>query len=829
MSSSGSQFGNVGCLWKMKLLPSKSRLCGIFRYFRSRRLYNMDQSGMRKLKHPYCALESIVIPEVLRAPTTRIDSTKGADRMNQVSIWFAASCCIAFFGWFFQPYAVAQQPAPQNGGQNSLIAMGDESPLLVEPKTPATLFNAVVLMFDLARPNLAKKYLEQLMALEPDDAAILRIRDKHGPAVFLKLARKTQLQPLSIRLLQRMNQVFRRAATSEQRIDQLIADLNGTVQQRDVAILQLQSAGPIVVPRLLAHMSDPKQVDQRNLLLYTLIRLGRQMIPPLLAAMDVPDANLRATVIEALGWMGTSDEAPHLWHPAFGPDQPASVRISARHALARILFGSVDKVELVSAYGATRELERIARQHFIGGYQWPLQDDGSVAYWLWDTQTEVLTRTNLSPEAASLLVGTRLARQAISLLPENRNLQALYLGLSLATAVHKVGWDRPLPTGPNTAHNLALTAGEEVMSEVLSQAIDAANPASAVSALQVLGQIGTRHQLYVKDRKGSPIIAALNYPNLRVQFAAACTILQLDPDRPFRGSSRVVDILRHALSDGGAARGLAIDADSDRASNVAAILENLGYEPDFATTGQDGFRIAAARGDVELILLHTNSVRWGLSQTIVNLRADARTANIPIAIYGPDSLRHEMLGLAERFPLTTFIVESTSAHDVRMQLQPFMTKFKTPPLTPQQRSERIDAAAFWFAHIANGKRSNIFNLAPAEKALFHAINDPKLASRCLFALGAVPSNSSQEQLMQLAVMDTLDTDTRETAILQLAFHIQRFGLLLSSTRIHELEQAADNASETALRTAWLSVIGSLKPNAKRVNQRLLKFPQPSVP
>ena len=397
----------------------------------------------------------------------------------------------------------------------------------------------------------------------------------------------------------------------------------------------------------------------------------------------------------------------------------------------------------------------------------------------------------------------------MSLLPENRNLQALYLGLSLATAVHKTGWDRPLPTGPNTAHNLALTAGEEVMSEVLSQAIDATNSASAVSALQVLGQIGTRHQLYVKDRKGSPIITALNYPNLRVQFAAACTILQLDPDRPFRGSSRVVDILRHALSDGGAARGLAIDADS--------------------ATGQDGFRIAAARGDVELILLHTNSVRWGLSQTIVNLRADARTANIPIAIYGPDSLRREMLGLAERFPLTTFIVESTSAHDVRMQLQPFVTKLKTPPLTPQQRSERIDAAAFWFAHIANGKRSKIFNLAPAEKALFHAINDPKLASRCLFALGAVPSNSSQEQLMQLAVMDTLDTDTRETAILQLAFHIQRFGLLLSSTRVRELEQAADNASETALRTAWLSVIGSLKPDAKRVHQRLLKFPQPSVP
>ena len=50
------------------------------------------------------------------------------------------------------------------------------------------LFDAVVLMSDLARPNLAYLYLQKLMQANPNDATLLKLRDKHGPAMFLKLS-----------------------------------------------------------------------------------------------------------------------------------------------------------------------------------------------------------------------------------------------------------------------------------------------------------------------------------------------------------------------------------------------------------------------------------------------------------------------------------------------------------------------------------------------------------------------------------------------------------------------------------------------------------------
>ena len=76
------------------------------------------------------------------------------------------------------------QPAP-----GKLAAAPDPSPLLVEPKTPAEYFASTLLMVDLARMDLARKYLDQFDSGSPDDELMLKIRDKHGTSEFVKLAR----------------------------------------------------------------------------------------------------------------------------------------------------------------------------------------------------------------------------------------------------------------------------------------------------------------------------------------------------------------------------------------------------------------------------------------------------------------------------------------------------------------------------------------------------------------------------------------------------------------------------------------------------------------
>src|SRR5205823_3218152 len=129
----------------------------------------------------------------------------------------------------------------------------------------------------------------------------------------------------------------------------------------------------------------------------------------------------------------------------------------------------------------------------------------------------------------------------------------------------------------------------------------------------------------------------LSAPGRRARFAAARALVALDPRRPFAGSSRVVPVLAQFVTSQAAPRALVIDGNTSRGNLLCGHLKALGYEPVLATTGDEGFRVAADSADVELILIDLHMIEgdWRLHDTLANLKADARTAGIPIYVVGP--------------------------------------------------------------------------------------------------------------------------------------------------------------------------------------------------
>jgi hypothetical protein len=79
-------------------------------------------------------------------------------------------------------------------------AFTDASPLLHEPETPDEKFAAVLLMVDLARLDLAGRYLQQFSETSPDDELLIKLRDKYGTGEFMKLSR---IKALSAQATQR--------------------------------------------------------------------------------------------------------------------------------------------------------------------------------------------------------------------------------------------------------------------------------------------------------------------------------------------------------------------------------------------------------------------------------------------------------------------------------------------------------------------------------------------------------------------------------------------------------------------------------------------------
>ncbi|QDV16862.1 hypothetical protein Pan153_14960 [Gimesia panareensis] len=698
--------------------------------------------------------------------------------------------------------------------------------LLSKPETPEQLMQAVAQLTDLGHAASAKAYLDQLLKANPDDELILKLRDKYGPAAFLRLSNNKELQPQSITLLKKMEAAFRAYATDPARINALINDLSGTPTERDIAIIQLKSAGEIVAPPILNQLSRSEDPARNDELTFALTQLGEPVVQPLIAALRAPQEKIRKIAADVLGDLARPSDALYLWNPAFSQSQPQSVQVAARLALAKILGKSPRKTYELNRHEAQLVLKNAA----LNLYQKHEAKSENQSIWVWDNAAQTVVKKQLPTQEINLIEGLRLAKEALEMSPDKQDVQTLYLAMALALEAYQVGWNQPLPEGPGTAFNLALLSGPKAVSRVLALAMKQGHTPSALAALKALGQIGSRTLLHEQLDKHSSLIAALNYPDRRVQFAAATAILQLDPARPFPGATRVISILTRALRGEGTQAAIVVDSNIPRGQTMAGVFHELGYDTTPVQTGMDGFKAATQRMDIEFIALEYNIARWGLSQTIANLRADSRTANIPIIIYGPLRLQNKIEHSTRYYPLVKYIVESQNSDDVGSQMKPFLDGLKTPELTGALRSEYRAAALYWLSHIATGQRTNIYDLKPAEKPVLDLVSDRALASNALITLGSIPTRSAQEDLVQVVTTPTFEADVREIAALQLAFHIQKFGLLVDTMQVTELQKAYQAAKEPKLNTALASVMGTLMPDSKIVGERLQKFqPATSLP
>ena len=571
-------------------------------------------------------------------------------------------------------------PAP-----SGVLAPEEQSPLLVEPKTPVELFDAAVLTERLYRPTLARRYLAKLLQSNPSDEVLLDLRSKYGPAVFLQFSHNKELQPEGAQLLERVTAATKKQSEDTAYQDTLIRGLFGPPADRDSSTQMLMNLGPTAVPRILQHIGEPKQSEPAEVLVQTLTEMGERIAPVLFGAIESTNDAIRGGAIQALGLMRFKPAVVYLLEPAFDQKQPTGIREAAQRALARILGVPTDRGDGVSAHGAAAQLKKVAYDYLAGRVKWPTTD-GTTELWTWNDESKTVVPHRISPSGASLYTGLRFARQALALAPEDRETQALFLALDLAWDAQGSKENSGVRVGPGTPHNLALTAGPDTVSATLALGLRLNDPSVALGALNAMASVGARQELYGSGSGHSPLLAALNYPNPDVQYAAAVAILRSNPDARFRGSERVIEILTRAISGNGAPVAVVIDANAMRGNETAGLFSALGFQAVTAFTGREGFEMAAGQSNVVLVAVHANVIRWPLSQTLSNLRGDARTANIPIVIYGPESVRGELEVALSRYPQVEYLVESVTPQNVQAQIGDYLKRALALVETPANRA-----------------------------------------------------------------------------------------------------------------------------------------------
>uniref|UniRef100_A0A7C2K0I7 Response regulatory domain-containing protein n=1 Tax=Schlesneria paludicola TaxID=360056 RepID=A0A7C2K0I7_9PLAN len=711
----------------------------------------------------------------------------------------------------------------QEGEPPALLPAAPEpSPLLAEPETPEQMFDAAVLLVDLARFDLAKVYLEQFVQSAPADDVLLALRGKHGTATFLKLSRIPELHPTAMPLLKRLTELSRAQAEDPAYVDGLLSKLLGTPTERELATSELRNAGPRAVPQLFRRIAAAGSTVERDLFVLTLGRLGQAVVPVLIAGLDSPVEAIQLACIQTLERLQSQAAVPLLWPLAYSESVGPGTQLAAKRAIASIRFGSPDRLDRLSTVTAVGELTDRARRLLSGAETLAIEGADEVEAWRWTASENTVSVEMLRPQVANLQRATRHARDALVLSPTRPEHQQLYLLAVLAGEVQGAGW-ATLDPAQSAVLSSAMSMGAEPLLAVLREAMALGRTDAAWGAVQALSGLSSPAVLQSRSGKPSPVLGALNYPDPRVQFGAAVAVLRSKPTRSIPQAGRVVDVLRRALTDPGQARALVIDADSERATTVAGYLAEQGYDPLTASTGKQGFTQAAELSGVDLVVLHANCQQWALSQTVANFRADVRTEFIPLVIYGPEETRQSLARLVARTPRTVFAAESPAAQSFWYQVTPFLQRFDTPPVTAQQRGQFRDLAAYWLATVATSAQGAYFDTTAAAPELLALVGDEVVSHEALMVLGTVPSAEVQSRLVDYVLGDRWPTETRVRAAQVLASHIPRFGLLLEQGTVARLTTAWEATDDPALKGALASVIGALRPNEGLVGERLLRL------
>ncbi len=132
----------------------------------------------------------------------------------------------------------------------------------------------------------------------------------------------------------------------------------------------------------------------------------------------------------------------------------------------------------------------------------------------------------------------------------------------------------------------------------------------------------------------SPLVKALDAPDKTVRFAAAITLLEIDPGKPFPGAEKVVPIAAKAVDTGSLRQVLLIEPDAKIRAKALHALDEAGLWSVAEATGMGGFIRAKEVGTFDVIVIRAGLPDTLTQRIVKQLKDDFRTADVPIVISG---------------------------------------------------------------------------------------------------------------------------------------------------------------------------------------------------
>ena len=668
-----------------------------------------------------------------------------------------------------------------------------------DPRTAEDLTRAVEILVNLGRPDEAQKYLQTLVGANLGQASLAALHGRFGSTLFIRLMRNTPLQPAGAQFSKAVLDAAYQDARSPKRLQSLINQLNDpSPEVRYTAAVDLRAGGEDAVAALVGVLADPSRSTEHARIRDTLVRLGGISQDPLIAALESDDESLRLQAMVTLGQLESVAATPYLLRPFLAPQAGERMKRAARYALLKTVG------QLPTLYDARLYLSRRAKDQLAAA----TDHETLVTVWRWDASRRLVMSDQVPSSDASLNTAHRIAHELHVLVPDDSDYRQLYLITMLESAKNAVGLDQPLVTGNRSAHATAAEAGADAIEEVLAAAMQQGHIAAAIGAAEVLGNIGDQRLLFRASGAPRPLAQALQHSNRRVRFTAAMSILQIDPQEPFPGSSYLPEALSYFLNTLGTRRALIAHPRLEKAQTLVGLLGELGFDADTSSTGAETIRLVNRSSDYEFILVSDAIDKPAVNELLQQLRRDPRTSELPIGLMARQGNVTQMERLTESDPLAETFPRPHDLVGVALATRRLLKRGERQRVPFERRILQAGSALDQMARLAEQPKTyDFYDLFRQQDAVKRTLLYSRLSPRAARVLGLLGTPSSQRALVTVASQNGRLLVDRQSAAAAFAIAVERRGLLLWRGEIL-LQYDRYNRSVTQTRETQL-VLGSI--------------------
>jgi CheY-like chemotaxis protein len=684
-----------------------------------------------------------------------------------------------------------------------------------EPQSAAEIMNAVDQLAFAGRPTVIRYYLRKFLDANAEPADYAQIAQSLGARKLLQIANNKDFDPHGKNAAAKITAEAKKYWQDEQVVAESLENLqspeNAAEYKKSRNLLNdNNSALPQLVEKL-GETQDLQKLREIQEMLQAFSAEGREALA---AALNSTNPDLVFNAAACLAYLIRPDEKFLLYPALFAPAPTSPLSDEQRRPIVQTLENR--KITLpnpnTAAENAAAELCSRANDYLTKKRSLNPQFDGVVRFWDWDEKEQKIQSRQLSLPAAYRFFARRYAEFAYKIKPEIREIQRLFLITLFEYTAYNNGLDSPLNVN-NTglAETLAKIEPDPkqqsaLLQQILRNSIEKEFYAAAQTAAGLLGVSKDRELLTpTPDAKPSSLVQAVVAKNRRVRFAALETIMSLQPNAPYAGSSFVAESLVWFAKADGQHRLIAAHPNLTNAAKTAGFFIDCGYRGELAQTCRDAMKLAANSPDTEIVVVDSITPEPAVADFVQEMRQDPRTAHIPIAVltdnFAPPDLPHgfqnrsEMqfidqlrpnapfaLALAQTYPR---IVNSEGAKWLNNDL---LAKTDAEPVPPNVRVQQAHKALGWIKTILetsqNGRK--IYHFEELEDTVRQALRSDVNIGQGLELAAAVKSPAMQAAICETAANALLALELRRKAAEMFGKSVETFGVLLRGQQLQQL-------------------------------------------